>query len=169
MILTFREIAKGLSYIHEKKLCHLHLSTKNIYLDENLTPHIADYGFQYLKDTSSIFIKYKNKNSYTSPELLQDTKSISNITIFNEKFEKCDIYSFGMILWELSTEIIPFNVKLATLIDLVLKDDYRPEITKEINKQVANLIRLCWDRNPDQRPKLSIIIEALNNIIDHQY
>jgi serine/threonine protein kinase len=136
-------------------------------MQENLTPLIADYGFHNLKDISSVFIRYKNKNSYTSPELLKNSKSISNKMESNTKnnlIYKPDVYSFGMLLWELYTCTIPFNVKIHTLIDLVVRDNYRPEIKPEMNRDISNLIRQCWDSDPNKRPDFKNIINILNKI-----
>lgn len=151
-----------MEYLHDNNIHHYHLSSKNIYLTEDYIPKICDIGFHYLKDISSVFIRYKNKNSYTSPELLKDNKSIGNTT--NNLNHKSDIYSFGILLWELYTCLIPFNVKLNTLYDYVAVENYRPEITKDFDKDIAGLIRLCWDADVNKRPYFKTIIELLNKV-----
>jgi serine/threonine protein kinase len=125
-----------------------------------MVPKIADYGFHQLKDIASVFIKYKNKNSYTCPELLKDNKHIGNSG--SNCDPRYDIYSFGILLWELYTSTIPFNVKINKLYDYVAIDNYRPEITKDFNQDIANLIRLCWDLDPTRRPNFLRIIELIN-------
>jgi hypothetical protein len=107
-----------------------------------------------------VFIKYKNKNSYTSPELLRESKQIGNTFLNHDS--KPDVYSFGILLWELYTNTVPFNVKISTLYDYVAVENYRPEITKNFNQDIANLIRLCWDAEPLKRPNFMKIIELIN-------
>ena len=113
-----------------------------------------------MKDIASVFIKYKNKNSYTSPELLKDNRQIGNMITAHDC--KNDIYSFGILLWELYTSMIPFNVKINTLYDYVAIDNYRPEITKDFNQDIAYLIRLCWDSDFNRRPNFLRILELIN-------
>jgi serine/threonine protein kinase len=164
-----RKIAEGLNYLHENNICHLHLSSKNIYIqetndsDENFIPLIADYGFHYLKEISSVFIKYKNKNSYSSPEILKDGKNIGNYSDNKQISFQNDVYSFGLILWELYTLLEPFNISLNNVYNYVVINNCRPEITKDFNSDVASLIRLCWDIDSKKRPTFKKIIEILNN------
>lgn len=156
-----RNIAMGMDCLHNYKIFHSHLSSRNIYMRDDLTPVIADYGLHYLKDISSVFIKYKNKNSYTSPEILKETtKMISNTTISDSY--QCDVYSFGIVLWELYTSLIPFNIKLTNLYTYVVVNEYRPEITIDFNPEIAALIRTCWDANPSKRPNFKQIIKMLD-------
>jgi serine/threonine protein kinase len=153
-----------MEYLHENNIYHFHLSSRNVLIQDDFTPRICDYGFHYFKEIASIFLKYKNKNGYTCPELLKDNRNISNITGTDENFRKCDVYSFGMLLWELYTCTIPFDVKLTTVYDFVVKDNYRPEITKDFNHEIANLIRLCWDSDVKKRPEFKEIIQIINKI-----
>ncbi len=157
-------IALGLNYLHSNSIYHFHLSSKNIYLDDNFTPLIADYGFKYLKDISSVFLKYKNKNSYTSPELLKENKEICNLTTLSN-YQKCDIYSYGILLWELYTSTQPFSISLTNLYNYVVVNDYRPEITKDFPSDLANLIRNCWDNDPTRRPSINKIVDVLDNLL----
>ena len=156
-------IIKGLQYLHENNIIHYHLSSKNIYIEDDLTPLIADFGFNNLEENASIFNKYMNKNSYSSPEMLMDTKKICH-KLNNENNEKNDIYSFGMLLWEIYTETIPFDVKLSELKKYILEEKYRPEVSNEINKEIAELIRACWDSEINKRPSSDKILSVLLKI-----
>ena len=152
-----------MDYLHDHMIYHYHLSSRNIYLNEEYTPLIADYGFHYLKDISSVFIKYKNKNSYSSPELLKEKKIIGNVSSNSDNYKKSDVYSFGILLWELYTCTIPFNISLQNLYNYVVVSGYRPEITNDFNPRIAALIRECWDNEPSKRPTFKKIIEILDN------
>jgi hypothetical protein len=153
-------IIKGLQYLHENNIIHYHLSSKNIYIEDDLNPLIADFGFYNLAENASIFNKYINKNSYSSPEMLIDTKKICH-KINSENNEKNDIYSFGMLLWEIYTETIPFDVKLSELKKYILEEKYRPEVSNELNKEIVELIRACWDSEINNRPSSDKILSVL--------
>ena len=153
-------IIKGLQYLHENNIIHYHLSSKNIYIEDDLNPLIADFGFYNLAENASIFNKYINKNSYSSPEMLIDTKKICH-KLNIENNEKNDIYSFGMLLWEIYTETIPFDVKLSELKKYILEEKYRPEVSNELNKEIVELIRACWDSEINNRPSSDKILSVL--------
>lgn len=153
-------IAKGLKYLNDNQVPHLHLSSRNVYLEDDMTPVIADFGFDNLKEIASIFNKYTNKNSYSPPEILLDSKTIGH-TLGGDN-ESIDVYSFGMVLWEIFTNNIPFNLKLSEVINYVVDQKMRPEITRDVDKDIAELIRLCWESENKNRPKLDEIIDILN-------
>jgi len=152
-------IIKGIEYLHKNNIVHYHLTSKNILIDDNLNPLIADYGFNNLKKIFNIFNKYHNLNSYSSPEMLKETNGKLCGSLNNNFNEKNDIYSFGLILWELFNETIPFNVKLKDVKNYVLNEKLRPEIKDNIDKEIANLIRECWDTEPGNRPECENILE----------
>ena len=162
-------IIKGLQYLHSNNIIHYHLSSKNIYIDNDLNPVIADYGFYSLEENASIFNKYSNKNSYSSPEMLLDSKKFCH-KLNIENNEKNDIYSFGMILWEIFNEKIPFDVKLSELKKYIIEEKLRPEVSSNLNKNIAELIRNCWDSDIDKRPNidqiLSILLKVSNDNIN---
>ena len=125
-----------------------------------MNPKIVDYGLNSLKENASIFLKYKNKNSYSSPEVLQGNKNIGE-----DINSSSDVYSYGILLWEIYTSTIPFDVGIKKIMELVGQDNLRPEITEGFNKELSYLIRECWDINPNTRPSFKSIITILNNII----
>ena len=150
-------IAQGLKYLHENHIYHLHLSSKNIYIDDDMTAVIGDYGFDSLKFNASTFNKYKNKNSYSSPEVLVNGNDIGTGTD-----EKIDVYSYGMILWELFTNTTPFDVELPQVISYVVEQKLRPKIENNIDKEIAELIRICWESESKKRPSIESIIGTLS-------
>ena len=128
-----------------------------------MTPVIADFGFDNLKEIASIFNKYTNKNSYSPPEILIDAQTIGRPLGGNN--ESIDVYSFGMVLWEILTNTIPFNLKISEVIDYVVEQKMRPEITKDVDRDIAELIRMCWESENKNRPKFDVIIDILNKKI----
>jgi len=128
-------------------------------MDDNLNPKIVDYGFNSLIENASIFLKYKNKNAFSSPEILENSKTIG--TGINPS---ADVYSFGILAWEVYTSTIPFDVGLKKIIELVVKENYRPEISKMFNQEISNLIRMCWESDSTLRPSFKGIVTMLKNI-----
>ena len=122
-----------------------------------MTAVIGDYGFDSLKFNASTFNKYKNKNSYSSPEVLVNGNDIGTGTD-----EKIDVYSYRMILWELFTNTTPFDVELPQVISYVVEQKLRPKIENNIDKEIAELIRICWESESKKRPSIDSIIGTLS-------
>ena len=85
----------------------------------------------------------------------------------NENEKKKDIYSFGILLWEIFTENIPFNVKLSELKKYIIEEKLRPQVSNQLNKNIAELIRNCWDSEIDKRPNLDKILSVLLKVSEN--
>jgi len=75
-----------------------------------------------------------------------------------------DVYSFGVIMWELFFETVPFDGDLPACIKYVASED-RPKIKIQtqdsedgVTKPIAQLIRKCWASDPSERPAFSLIL-----------
>jgi len=73
---------------------------------------------------------------------------------------KCDVYAYGMILWEMITECVPYQGKYNNLLALTVAvtQNVRPQIPDSISITLAHLIMDCWDGNPQRRPLFSEIL-----------
>lgn len=137
-------------------LVHGHLTTNNILLDEEFRPIISDYGFFSLKKFYMVLHSYNQKTIYTAPEALKGN---------NYKRDKgLDIYSFGIILYELFVEkIINETYSGKRLVQLVCDEKNRPKIGN-LDSKLANLIRCCWQEEQEKRPSFEKIEEILKKV-----
>ena len=72
--------------------------------------------------------------------------------------KESDIYSFGMIMWELTTGCKPFsNVEHDIQLIYKILDGVRPEITEDTPECYADLMKSCWDNDPNKRPSITEI------------
>ena len=72
---------------------------------------MVDFGFPNLYEFANLFNKYKN--NYSSSEVLKNGEFYKTPEKIDENLKKIDIYSYGMIFWELVTGTVPFDVKLS--------------------------------------------------------
>ncbi len=151
-------------------IVHGHLTPFNIFIEEGKVL-IADYGFEPLTKYAALFGGYRNKSSYTAPELLS-TKG----NAVTGSSATCDIYSLGMIMWycemgnnrgrEMYAKKEPFKVTEKELKEYVVDGDYRPQMAADTPKKMKELIRSCWQKDPGKRPgikEVAAMCSALNS------
>lgn len=145
-------VAKGMYYLHSNPTPVLHrdLKSLNVLLDKNNTPKIADYGWTRLmaeKMTGKV-----GTFQWMAPEVIKcETYT-----------EKADVYSFGIVLWEIYTREPPFNSMTGVQVSVaVAENGLRPTIPSDCPKQLAQLMQICWDVNPNKRLAFSEILAEL--------
>eukprot|EP00002_Diphylleia_rotans_P038304 TRINITY_DN8695_c0_g1_i2.p1 TRINITY_DN8695_c0_g1~~TRINITY_DN8695_c0_g1_i2.p1 ORF type:complete len:110 (-),score=19.13 TRINITY_DN8695_c0_g1_i2:291-620(-) len=93
---------------------------------------------------------------------------------FTRLYTQCDVYSVGVVIWEIMTSQVPFQEypefrqkkDLALLITGELQ--LRPTIPHSVPKDIAEIIRSAWHQNPDERMTASELYFALEGIAPHQ-
>ena len=129
---------------------------------ENNSILLADLGLEHLKKYVGLLEGYCNKSGWSSPEILKESGNVVIKPNFSD-----DVYSFGMIMWELMTEQVPFpDYNLKKLRELVGEQGFRPALTDVENPGIEELIKICWNNVPSNRPSFSLICNTLEQIID---
>src|SRR2546427_4453642 len=139
--------------IHEKNYIHHDLHSGNIFSYSISGSQIGDLGLcQQLKDD-------KNEIFGVIPYLAPEVLSSKSYT------KESDIYSFGMVMWEHTTGKKPFHDRSHNhhLIQDILEGK-RPKITEDTPEFYVNLMKKCWDPNPENRPTAEEIHECLRKI-----
>ena len=88
--------------------------------------------------------------------------------MMGEEFnEKCDVYSFGLILWFLVAQREPYEEfdDLDTFTHAVCVKHHRPIIPQDTDPSLRYLIERCWNQDPSSRPTFSEIVSRLQMII----
>src|SRR5436190_12521010 len=151
---TLKWIIQGLGKIHEKNMVHRDFHIGNILLDSSLGSYISDMGL--CGDVANIdATKIYGVMPYVAPEVLRGKLYT----------QAADIYSFGMVMYFVATGKQPF-ADCAHDQDLVLSicNGIRPEITeKDAPKCYIDLMKRCWDPNPDNRPNAREIEELITS------
>jgi serine/threonine protein kinase len=76
--------------------------------------------------------------------------------------EKVDVYGFGLLLYQLITNKLPYNgMNKETLIEQVTNNNQRPKIRQYIPSPFFDLLTLCWHRDPNIRPSFEVILTEL--------
>ena len=81
-----------------------------------------------------------------------------------------DVYSFGVLLWQLCSKQRPFECIRTTdeFESRVFMGDYRPDIDDRWPTPVQNIIKFCWQQRPKSRPAIKVVKAALDTVLSKQ-
>jgi len=150
------DVSRGINYLHSSNpvVIHRDLKSHNVLIGEHWNAKVADFGLCKIIQSWEETSKYTpcGTPKWAAPEVLR-----------NEVYTtKADVYSFAIILWELTTRLDPFpGMSAFELIVQVGKHGLRPGTLADTNP-LAHLIAECWDDNPKQRPSFDRILSILD-------
>ncbi|KAM7462835.1 hypothetical protein LguiA_030956 [Lonicera macranthoides] len=150
------DLSRGLSYLHSQKIVHRDVKAENMLLDNQRNLKIADFGVARVEAQNPRDMTGETGTlGYMAPEVL-DGKPYNR---------KCDVYSFGICLWEIYCCDLPYtNLSFAEVSYSVVRQNLRPDIPRCCPNSFANIMRKCWDTNPDKRPDMDEVVKLLEAI-----
>lgn len=146
-------IAHAMSYLHHNNILHRDLSIWNVLVDKNYYPKLSDFGLSIkINDLDTEKSDVMGTTEYIAPEIWMNAQ---------QKYSKSsDVYAFGIIVYILITNRFPY-VGIKNIIHRVCHDNYRPHIPKSVPMCYKNLIKRCWNQDPNQRPSFDDIVNEL--------
>ncbi|XP_074281560.1 uncharacterized protein LOC141606363 [Silene latifolia] len=152
------DIARGMNYLHNcnPPIVHRDLKSSNLLVDKSWSVKVADFGLSRVKHETYLTTKTgKGTPQWMAPEVLQNEHSN----------EKSDLYSFGVILWELATQKIPWeNLNPMQVIGAVGFMNQRLDIPEDVDPMWASMIESCWHSEPQSRPTFQELVEKLKDM-----
>ncbi|XP_039161908.1 serine/threonine-protein kinase EDR1 [Eucalyptus grandis] len=150
--------ARGMNYLHTRvpTIVHRDLKSSNLLVDQNWNVKVCDFGSSHLMSDTSLSSKSTaGTPEWMAPEVLRNEPSN----------EKCDVYSFGVILWELATLRKPWTgMNQVQVADAVGIQNRRLEIPREVDPLVRKIISECWQTDPNSRPSFAQLIVSLESV-----
>ena len=147
--IIFIQLSLGLSYLHHKKILHRDIKTKNIFIKNNLTVKIGDFGIaKILNSTSSYAHTFIGTPYYISPELCKDQP-------YNDK---SDVWSLGCVLYELCTLNHPFEGGTQVEIYEKIMTQKFKAISPEYSLELKKMVDLLLEKDEKKRPKMKDIL-----------
>ena len=154
------QIAIAMKYLHSLDIVHRDLKPENILVSFDNKLKLCDFG------SSKKFYNTNNSlhgtGAYIAPEIIKDD-IVENIKLV-------DVYSFGIILWEIWSRKVPYkDLKYDNLSAMfeIIENNIKPKLKKisDAPKDFRKLVVECWDSNPKMRPQsFSLILKRLKKI-----
>ncbi|XP_022624202.1 mitogen-activated protein kinase kinase kinase 7 isoform X2 [Seriola dumerili] len=153
------QCSQGVAYLHgmkPKALIHRDLKPPNLLLVAGGTVlKICDFGTAC--DIQTHMTNNKGSAAWMAPEVFEG----SNYS------EKCDVFSWGIILWEVITRRKPFDEigGPAFRIMWAVHNGTRPPLIKNLPKPIESLMTRCWSKDPSQRPSMEEIVKIMTHLM----
>jgi len=196
MLIFAQSAAAGLAHLHAEingqqgkpAIAHRDIKTKNILVKTNGQCCLSDLGLAVLHKTSENKLDINTQNyrvgtkRYMAPEVLDETISRTNF----EAFKAADIYSFGLVLWEIARrteidgvvedyqppfyDVLPPDPPFDFVKKVVLDDNYRPQIPStwtqhEVLSRYVKVMVECWYGLPSARLRSQRVKKNLNTLL----
>ncbi|RZB66323.1 putative serine/threonine-protein kinase SIS8 isoform E [Glycine soja] len=152
------DAAFGMEYLHSKNIVHFDLKCDNLLvnLKDPMRPicKVGDFGLSKIKRNTLVSGGVRGTLPWMAPELLNGSS--------NKVSEKVDVFSFGIVLWEILTGEEPYaNMHYGAIIGGIVNNTLRPTIPDHCDSEWRTLMEQCWAPNPAARPSFTEIASRL--------
>ncbi|UZO02682.1 uncharacterized protein OCT59_021161 [Rhizophagus irregularis] len=156
------QLASAVSHLHKRDIIHRDLHANNVLIHQK-NIKLADFGLsKKIAEASSNISKIHGVIPYVDPKVFNKNQ--------NEKYKldkKSDIYSIGVLMWQISSGYQPFSSKGVNYdlsLILSISNGEREEIIVGTPIEYSNLYSECWKYEPNERPDIQEVVSNLGSI-----
>lgn len=161
------QATKGINYLHQHSpaMMHCDIKSPNFLLKKDHKGYlvkVSDFGTAKTRTETQTQTQVTNSEphtpNWTAPEIWQG----------KQHTVKSDIYSLGMVYWEIATNQIPHKGRDIFVIHRLVVDGEHETIPDTVQLEFATIIKKCWTKEPDHRPNCSDLLKMLNECIQSE-
>ncbi|KAL5542526.1 hypothetical protein UlMin_010236 [Ulmus minor] len=155
------DAAFGMEYLHLKNIVHFDLKCDNLLVNlrdpERPICKVGDFGLSRIKRNTFVSGGVRGTLPWMAPELLNGSSSRVS--------EKVDVFSFGIVMWEILTGEEPYaDMHCGAIIGGIVNNMLRPAIPKRCDSEWKKLMEECWSAEPALRPSFTEITNRLRDM-----
>jgi serine/threonine protein kinase len=145
-----RGIARGVAHLHQARVVHRDLATRNILVSSPLVPKVCDFGMSRLlsedEDVGSTEER-RGPIKWQAPEQLRGVRRTFSF--------KSDVFSFAVLLTEVVNNKLPWPGLENREAAIEVVQGERTQISSQCAPAIRSIIQKCWATNPDARPTMA--------------
>ena len=148
------QIARGMHHLHQHGLAHRDLKSANVLLFEKQDAmKVCDFGSARNLDGTATMTAMTGTLRWMAPEF--------NNTASTKVNQRCDVFSYGMVLYEIFSHEVPFpDIKEAIDVIISIRSGQRPSIPEEVPQYIKDLMQFCWKQDPHDRPTFEVVLQV---------
>ncbi|CAA2984893.1 Kinase superfamily with octicosapeptide Phox Bem1p domain isoform 1 [Olea europaea subsp. europaea] len=160
-VMIVMDVAFGMEYLHGRNIVHFDLKSDNLLVNlrDSHRPicKVGDLGLSKAKCHTLISGGVRGTLPWMAPELLNGSSSLVS--------EKVDVFSFGMVMWELLTGEEPYaDLHYGAIIGGIVSNTLRPPVPDSCSPDWRSLMERCWSSEPSERPCFTEIANELRSM-----
>lgn len=156
------DVAEGIKFMNDHGVAYRDLNTQRILLDKHGNSCLGDMGIVAACKSTGEAMEYETDGyRWLAPEIISgDPEGVTETSMSN-------VYSFGMVLWEMVTGEIAYSAYSPVQAAVgIAACGLRPDIPKDCPQILRALMMKCWNNCPEKRPQFSDILSTLRRPIN---
>ncbi|XP_058123784.1 raf homolog serine/threonine-protein kinase Raf [Anopheles ziemanni] len=161
-----RQAAQGMDYLHAKNIIHRDLKSNNIFLHDDFSVKIGDFGLA----TAKVRWSGSQQSNQPTGSILWMAPEVIRMKDQNPYSFQSDVYAFGIVLYEMLTEQLPYNHinNKDQILFMVGCGKLRPDLTKvrtDCPQALKRCVEDCIKFSRDERPLFRLLLNMLENML----
>ncbi|CAF1062381.1 unnamed protein product [Rotaria sp. Silwood1] len=161
------QIASGINYLHQlpEPILHRDIKSLNFLIQrayEGYIVKVCDFGLARTRNETTRYTTFNSTLAHTLPWTAPE------ILLLEDYVDKSDIYSLGIVFWELASRRVPYYEHKDDVIRTSVLAGDRLQIPESTPSGFQTIIERCWAQQPNDRPNSSYLVEMIEECIQMQ-